>query len=394
MESMLSGIKVIDLTSFLSGPFCTMTLSDMGANVIKIENPDEGCPTRQTPPFVNGQSAYFMSLNRGKKGVTLNLKDSQGKDILRKLLQDADVLVENFRPKVMDRLGFGYDEVVKINSRIIFASISGFGQYGPDSKKGAFDMVIQGAGGVMSITGNPGGDPVRVGYSIGDLAASLYAVIAIVGALRVRELTGEGQYLDISMFDCQIALLENAIARYNATNEIPGPLGSRHPSIVPFQAFKAQDGYFIVTASTDEQFKHLCDVVGLADLPQDKRFSTKPNRVKNREALIPILNDVLRKQTKEYWIRKLEENAVPCGPINNIKEVIESPHTKAREMVVTIEHPVEGALKTAGIPIKASKTPLSVQGPAPLLGKHTDMILSQLGYSENEIATLKNNKII
>ena len=254
MTGMLSDVKVLDLTTFLSGPFCTMILSDMGAEVLKIEAPPKGCATRQNPPFIKGQSAYFMSLNRGKKGITLNLKSERGKKVFFQLVAAADVLVENFRPGVMDRLGFDYKTVSEINPRIVYASISGFGNSGPFREKGAYDMVIQGYGGIMSITGSPGGEPVRVGYSVADLSAGLYGALAVTGALRVRDKLGQGQYLDVSMFDCQVAFMENAIARYFATGEIPGPLGNRHPSIAPFQAFKSQTGYFTLTASTDEQF--------------------------------------------------------------------------------------------------------------------------------------------
>ena len=368
MTGMLSDIKVLDLTTFLSGPFCTMILSDMGAGVLKIEAPPKGCATRQTPPFIKGESAYFLSLNRGKKSITLNLKSERGKKIFFQLVATSDVLVENFRPGVMDRLGFDYKTVSEINPRIVYASISGFGNTGPFREKGAYDMVIQGYGGIMSITGSPGGEPVRVGYSVSDLAAGLYGALAVTGALRARDKVGRGQYLDVSMFDCQVAFMENAIARYFATGEIPGPLGNRHPSIAPFQAFKSQTGYFTLTASTDEQFQNLCDAVGMAHLKEDKRLSTKRDRVRNVALINELFGKLFAEKPKEHWIELLERHKIPCGPINNVKEVVESPQVQARGMIVELEHRQAGKIKMAGPPIKASLTPLAAQSCAAALG--------------------------
>jgi CoA:oxalate CoA-transferase len=394
MTGMLSDIRILDLTTFLSGPYCTMILSDMGADVIKLETPLKGCATRKNPPFINGESAYFMSLNRGKKGLTLNLKCTQGKKIFLQLVADADVLVENFRPGVMKRLGFDYQRISRVNPKMVYASISGFGGTGPDKEKGAYDMVIQGYGGIMSITGYPGGEPVRVGYSIADMAAGLYGALAITGALRVRDRLHRGQHLDLSMFDCQVALMENAIARYFATGTIPAPLGSRHPSIAPFQAFKSKTGYFTVTASTDEQFCNLCDATGLADLKNDKRFLSKPDRVKNVDALVEILGKVFAENSKGYWIELLEKRGVPCGPINNVKEVVESPQVKARGMIIELEHPKGGKIKTVNSPIKASLTPVAAQSPPPLLGQDTESILFRLGYSHEEIESFRKGGVV
>jgi len=385
MKGMLSDIKILDLTTFLSGPFCTMILSDMGASVVKIETPSKGCATRQTPPFIQGESAYFMSLNRGKKSITLNLKSERGKKIFFQLAATSDVLVENFRPGVMDRLGFDYQTVSEVNPKIVYASISGFGNSGPFREKGAYDMVIQGYGGIMSITGSPGGEPVRVGYSVSDLAAGLYGALAITGALRVRDKTGRGQYLDVSMFDCQVAFMENAIARYFATGEIPGPLGNRHPSIAPFQAFQSQTGYFTLTASTDEQFMNLCDAVGLTHAKNDKRLSTKRDRVKNVALINELFGKIFAEKPKEHWLELLERHKIPCGPINDVKEVVESPQVKARGMIVELDHEKAGRIRMAGPPIKASLTPLCAQGAPPVLGRDTEGILSQLGYTLEEI---------
>jgi CoA:oxalate CoA-transferase len=389
MTGMLSDINVLDLTTFLSGPYCTMTLADMGANVIKIEAPPEGCPTRKNPPFINGESAYFMSLNRGKRSLTLNLKSEQGKKIFLRLAARSDVLVENFRPGVMKRLGFDYETISGLNPKIIYASISGFGNSGPYKHKGAYDMVIQGYGGIMSITGNPEGEPVRVGYSISDLSAGLYGALAITSSLHVRDNEGKGQYLDISMFDCQVAFMENAVARYFATGEIPHPLGNRHPSIAPFQAFKANNGYFTVTASTDEQFMNLCNAVGLTSLIGDRRFSSKADRVRNVEDIVDAFQERFAEKPKEYWIELLEKNGVPCGPINNVKEVVESPQVQARQMIIEMEHRKAGKIKMVNSPIKASLTPPSVRCCSPLLGQDTETILSEIGYSREEIDSFK-----
>ena len=391
---MLSDIKVLDLTTFLSGPFCTMTLADMGADVIKIETPEKGCATRKTPPFIHGESAYYMSLNRGKRSLTLDLKSKQGKKIFLKLAAATDVLVENFRPGVMKRLGFDYETLSALNPKLIYAAISGFGHTGPFREKGAYDMVIQGYGGVMSITGNPDGEPVRVGYSVADLAAGLYGSIAITGALRVRDRLQKGQFLDVSMFDCQVALMENAVARYFATGNIPGPLGNRHPSIAPFQAFKSATGYFTVTASTDEQFGNLCDLMERPELKSDPRFLTKTDRAKNAQDVSDVFNQLFEGKSKEHWIELLEGRGIPCGPINNVREVVESPQVQARGMVIEMDHPTAGKIKMAGSPIKASLTPVCIPCPPPLLGQHTEDILSRLGYTREEIESFKTEGII
>ena len=394
MKSMLSDILVVDVTRHLAGPFCTMILCDMGANVIKVEIPPEGDDTRTAGPFIQGESGYFLSVNRGKKGIILNLKTEEGTEIFRRLIEKGDVLVESYRPGVMERLGFGYDEVVKINPRIIYASLSGFGQYGPYKEEGAYDLVIQGYGGTMSITGNPGGEPVRVGYSIGDLAGSLYTAIGILGALHVRDQTGKGQYLDIAMLDCQVALLENALIRYTTTGKIPQPIGTRHPALAPFQAFKAKDGYFLVCAPHDRQFKPLCETLGIGELIEDHRFATNAMRVENVEELNIILNEIFKEKPKGYWIELLEKAGVPTGPINNVKEVVDCPQVKAREMIVEVEHPIAGKMKMAGCPIKASFTPCSPQGPAPILGQDTESVLKALGYTEDEVGYFRRKGIV
>lgn len=393
MEKMLQGLKVVDLTRNLSGPFCTALLADMGAEVIKIEIPKHGDDTRKAPPFISGESSYFLSVNRGKKSVMLNLKTEEGKKILWELIKGGDILVENNRPGTMERLGLGYSDVANINSGIIYASISGFGQDGPLKEKGAYDMVIQGYGGIMSITGIPGGEPIRVGYSIADLAAGLYAVIGILGALNVRNITGRGQHLDISMMDCQVALMENAIVRYTSTGELPQPLGNRHPSFAPFQAYRADDGYFTLSVANNEQFRLFCAAIDRETIAEDPRFSTNEDRVRNIKELNSILESIFLNNSKGFWVDTLEQYGIPSSPINNVREVVENPQTKARGMVVELEHPVAGKIQIANCPIKASETPAMISAPAPLLGQHTELILSELGFSLEEIKDMQKKGI-
>jgi len=394
MEGMLSGITVIDLTRNLVGPFCTMTLADMGARVIKIEIPPDGDDTRKAGPFINRESAYFLSVNRGKQSLTLNIKEPEGKEIFKKLVEKGDILVENNRPGVMKRLGLTYEVVSKINPGLIYASVSGFGQYGPYSEKGAYDVVIQGYGGVMSITGFPGGKPVRVGYSVADLGAALYTVIGILGSLQVRNETGKGQYIDISMLDCQAALLENAIVRYTTTGNIPQPEGSKHPVFAPFQAFEAENGYFILAVANDRLFRIMCDAIQRSDIYEDNRFSTNPMRVDNVGELDRILTEVFKTKPKEHWIDLFENAGVPTGPVSNVKDVVDSPQIEAREMVVAVEHPIAGKVRIAGSPIKASLTSGAVQGPAPVLGQHTEEILKTLDYDDTTIGRFREKGII
>lgn len=395
MTGMLADITVLDFTRNLAGPFCTMILGDMGANVMKVEIPPYGDDARKIGPFINGESTYFLSLNRNKRGMTLNLKSEEGKGIVRRLIERADVVVENNRPGVMNRLGLSYEDIKAIKPEIIYISISGFGQYGPYKDKGAYDMVVQGYGGVMSITGDQDdGKPVRVGYSIGDLAAALYAVIALLGAIHVRDRAGQGQYLDLSMMDCQIALLENAVVRYTTTEEVAKPLGSRHPVAAPFQAYKARDGYFIVAIANDRLFRTLCKVLDLERLYEDKRFAENADRVANIKELNAILAEVFEKKDKDHWTRLLEEAGIPCGPINNVQEVVNSPQTKAREMIVEVEHPLAGKIRLAGCPIKSSLTRSSVQGPAPTVGQDTETILREVGYTESEIESFRGKGVI
>ena len=373
----LSGLLVLDLTRVLVGPYCTMVLSDLGARVIKVEAPEVGDDSRSFGPFIDDQSAYFMSLNRGKESIALNLKNENDKVIFEKILSKADILVENFKPGTLERWGFGYKDISKKYPKLIYASASGFGQTGPFKSLPAYDMVVQGMGGLMSVTGHPNSEPTRVGTSIGDITAGLFTSIAINAALYDRSKTGKGMHIDISMLDCQIAILENAIARYLSKGEIPGPLGSRHPSIAPFEAFKTNDSYIIIAAGNDKLFENMCKVLKI-NIYENEKFKTNGNRSKNIDELKKILELKLKDKSTIDWCRIFQENKIPCGPINNIKDAVESPQIKQRNMIVSAKHNKIGTFKMAGNPIKMSpyKDP-EARGEIPDLDQHRKKILDE-----------------
>ena len=353
-EGPLSGLLVIDLTRVLAGPYCTMVLSDLGARVIKVETPGTGDDSRHIGPFINGKSAYFASLNRDKESIALDLKAEGDRATFEALLARADIVVENYRPGVMEKLGYGWEALHARFPRLIYAAASGFGHSGPYKGRAAYDMVVQGMGGIMSITGTPGGPPVRVGSSVGDITAGLFATIGINAALYRRTLTGEGSKIDVAMLDCQVAILENAIARYAATGVAPGPLGARHPSIAPFAAYAAADGHVIIAAGNDGLFTRLCEAIGRPELIDDPRFRTNVLRADNVEALGEELEAALVQDTVAAWLSQLEAAGVPCGPMNDVAQVMADPHVRARNMVVSLDDPVMGRLEIAGNPIKIS----------------------------------------
>ncbi len=373
----LSGLLVLDLTRVLVGPYCTMILSDLGARVIKVEAPEVGDDSRNFGPFIEDQSAYFMSLNRNKESIALNLKNEKDKKIFEKILPKADILIENFKPGTLNKWGYGWENLKDKYPKLIYASASGFGQTGPLKGLPAYDMVVQGMGGLMSVTGQPDSEPTRVGTSIGDITAGLFTAIGINAALYDRQKTGKGMYIDVAMLDCQIAILENAVARYLTKGEIPKPMGSRHPSISPFEAFKTKDSYVIIAAGNDKLFEGMCKVFNLS-LYEDDKFRTNANRNKNIDELKKILENELKKNTTAYWCKILEENKIPCGPINNIKEVVESPQTKARNMIVSAMHDKIGQFKMPGNPIKMSSyEDPDNRGEIPNLDQHREKILKE-----------------
>ena len=373
----LSGLLVLDLTRVLVGPYCTMILSDLGARVIKVEAPEVGDDSRSFGPFVEDQSAYFMSLNRNKESIALNLKNEKDKKIFEKILPKADILVENFKPGTLNKWGYGWESLKDKYPKLIYASASGFGQTGPLKGLPAYDMVVQGMGGLMSVTGQPDSEPTRVGTSIGDITAGLFTAIAINAALYDRQKTGKGMYIDVAMLDCQIAILENAVARYLTKGEIPKPMGSRHPSIAPFEAFRTKDSYIVIAAGNDKLFEGMCKVLNI-NLHNNEKFKTNANRNKNIDELKIILEDELKKKTTTEWCKIFEENKIPCGPINNIKEVVESPQTKARNMIVSAIHNKIGEFKMPGNPIKMSTyDDPDTRGEIPDLDQHREKILKE-----------------
>ena len=378
MEGPLKNLLVIDLTRVLVGPYCTMILSDLGARVIKIEAPETGDDSRKFGPFIENYSAYFMSLNRGKESIALNLKNKEDKIIFDKILSKADILVENFKPGTLEKWGYGWNEVSKKYPKLIYASASGFGQTGPLKELPAYDMVVQGMGGLMSVTGHPDSEPTRVGTSIGDITAGLFTAIGINAALYDRQKSGKGTYIDVSMLDCQIAILENAIARYLSKNEIPEPMGSRHPSIAPFEAFKTKDSYIIIAAGNDKLFAKLCEVLGIPEISDDENFNTNSLRCKNMDSLKKIFEIKLKLKATDEWINQMQEFKIPCGPIYNIKQAVENPQIEKRNMIVKSYHKIIGEFKSAGNPIKISTyKDENVRGDIPDLDEHREKILKE-----------------
>jgi CoA:oxalate CoA-transferase len=393
----LAGIKILDLSWVLSGPFATMVLADLGAEVIKVERPQGGDLARGNGPFLDGESSYFLSLNRGKKSLTLNLSTPKGREIFLELVKMVDVVVENFVPGTMGKLGLGYEVLKEYNPYLIYAAISGFGQTGPYAQRPALDVIIQGMGGVMSITGEPGRPPVRPGVSYGDIVAGMFAAIAILAAIHERDGSGKGQMIDIGMMDCQVAVLENAFARFFATGEVPGPLGTRHPVFTPFQAFETRDGYIVVAmvGGVGDQWPLFCAAIDRVDLIDDERFRTGWLRTQHNSELEPILSQAMRTRTTAEWLEELSELGIPCGPVNNIEQVAADPQMAAREMIVEVPHPRLGKMKVVSTPIRLSRTPAKPERASPQLGEHTEQVLRDfLGMSPDQIDTLRDEGIV
>ncbi len=390
----LHGIRVLELGNFMAGPYCAMLLADLGADVIKIENPEGGDHSRATPPFLDGESAGFIALNRNKRSLALNLKHPEGRQIFLRLAERADVVVENFRPGTTRDLGIDYETLTARNPGLVYCAVSGYGQTGPYSRRPGLDLIIQGMSGLMSITGEPGRPPVKVGVPIADLTAALFAANAIQAALIARGRTGQGQYIDLSLLEAAVALEVWETASYFATGEVPGPLGSAHRVSAPYQAFRTADGYITVGATTPRHWTIFCQVLGLAHLEKDPRFATLAARKANEKILAEIIEGVTSTQTSEYWYRRFEEAGIPCGIINTIDRVVADEHLKARGFIVDLPHPTLGRVRVTGSPLHFSRTPVRLERAGPLLGEHNAEVLKELGFGPEEIARLEAEGVI
>lgn len=388
----LDGIRVLDLTRALAGPYCTLMLGDHGADIIKVEMPGTGDETRQwAPPSIKGVSAYYLSINRNKRSVTLDLKNADGKRVLERLIEQSDVVVENFSPGTLARLGFPDERVRAINPRTILCHVSGFGQDGPGRAWPAYDLIVQGMGGIMSLTGEPGSDPVMVGVPQADIVAGMFAAFAIAAALHARDRTGEGQVIDATMIGGQVALLSRQAARFFADGTVPRPEGNVHASIVPYQTFRASDGHVNVGVANNALFERFCRALDLEELLEDERFTDNPKRVAHRREIVPIIERRVKTLTKAEVVRRLREANVPVGPINTLDEVFADPVVRHLGLIAEVDHPTAGRVRAPGIPVRLSGTPPSVRRHPPELGEHTDEILQELGYAKEEIAALRRD---
>ncbi len=392
----LEGVRVLDLTRALAGPFCTLMLGDYGADVIKIELPGSGDDTRTWgPPFIGEESAYFLSINRNKRSLTLNFREPKAVEVFLKLAKDADVIVENFTPGVMKRLGIDYETVKEVNPGIIFCSISGFGQTGPYQARPAYDQIMQGISGLMSITGEPAGEPEKIGIAVTDIGAGMWAAFSVLAALRHRYETGDGQYIDVAMLDAQVAWLTYQAGYYFANNAPPQRLGKAHPTLVPYQGFMGSDGkYFNVAVGSERLWERFCQGIAREDLKDDPEYATNGDRVRNRGKIVPLLQEFFLTRPSVDWVADLQAVSVPAGPINDLADVFSDPQVLHREMFLEMPHPTLGSIKQTGLPLKFSATPGSLDRHPPLLGEHNDEILAGLGYSEGEIQQMAEGAVI
>ena len=394
MAMPLAGVRILDLTRVLAGPYCTMVLADLGADVIKIEPSGAGDDSRAFGPFIHGESSYFLSLNRNKKSLTLNLKTTEGKSILKQLATQVDILIENYRPGTMKKLGLDYTALSVENPRLIYAAISGFGQDGPSKDKPAYDFIVQGMGGIMGLNAHPNGPPTRVPIGLGDITAGLFAAVGILSALRERELSGKGQMMDIAMLDCQVAILENPIVRFFA-GETPKAIGNTHPTISPTGGFPTKDGYVILAIGNDQHWKVFCQVVGRSEWISDPRFSSNSKRTENMPKLRELLEQLFSEHETSYWLGVIEKVGIPCGPVNSIEQVVRDPQVGFRNMITSVKHPVAGDVKMSGIPIKLSRTPGGVTLPPPTLGQHSVEILkSYLKLTDETIEEFQRSGVL
>jgi formyl-CoA transferase len=392
----LDGIRVLDLTRVVAGPYCSMFLGDLGAEVVKVEQPGFGDDTRGWgPPFTGGESAYYLCINRNKQSITLDLKSTEGVELLRQMTEVADVVIENFRPGTMERLGLGEQELRQFNPRLIYASLTGFGADGPMSEWPGYDLIVQAWGGLMSITGAPEGEPVKVGVAIVDLVAGLMLGKAITAALFARERLGLGQRIDTSLLEAEVASLINVGSNYLISGKIPSRWGNAHPNIVPYQNFKTADGYFVLGVASETIWRRFCPTIGRPDLTEDSRFADNAKRVENRSALIALLTEVFLSRTNQTWLKLFNDAEVPCAPVQTVDQVFQSPQVLHRDMLVGVEHPTAGKVPMAGVPVKFSLTPASVRLPPPLLGEHNRQVLKGwLDMSDEAIEELKRKKIV
>jgi len=400
----LSGVTVVDLTRVLAGPTCTQMLGDLGADVIKIERPGAGDDTRQfAPPFLmdeNGkdtsETAYYLGANRNKRSVGLDISKPEGAALVRRMAKDADALVENFKTGNLAKYKLAYADLKDENPKLVYCSVTGFGQTGPYAARPGYDFLVQGMGGMMSVTGDPEGEPQKAGVPIADIMAGMYASVSVNAALRHAAVTGQGQYIDIGMMDTTVAMLANAGMNYLHGGSL-GRLGNAHPNIVPYQPFRTSDGFIIVAIGNDSQFSRFCELAGRPDLSTDSEFGTNDARVRNREALLPILIKIFAARSSDEWLSGLEAQKIGCGPINNLQQVFDDPHVEAREMVITMDHPLSGnaGAQLIGSPMRFTETPVTYRHPPPLIGQHTEEVLREkLGLSDGDLSTLREKEVI
>ncbi|WP_432396856.1 CaiB/BaiF CoA transferase family protein [Pseudarthrobacter sp. L19] len=388
----LKDLLVLDLSRILSGPFATMTLADLGAEVIKIEQPGQGDDTRQWgPPFQGDEAAYFLAVNRNKRSLAVDLKSPEGLEVVRELARRADIVVENFRPGTAARLGLGYEELSKDNPGLVYASISGYGQTGPDALRPGYDAIAQARSGIMSVTGETDGPPVRVGVSSADLVAGMWATIGVLAALHEKQRTGQGQWVDISLLDGSVSWLTYVSSGYFASGEVPRRYGSAHPTIAPYQAFATADGFVMVAVGNDGLWRRFAQELGDAALAADPRYASNPSRVAHREELIPAIEAIMRTRTTEDWVRALDEAGVPVGPIQTVDQALVDPQVLARGMVAELDHPTAGPMKVVGCPVRLTRTPASVRTAPPVLGQDTDQVLASLGLDTDRIQALHSS---